>query len=131
MHKAAALNGKEMISAGQGNEKRCAVKRQCFRIAAAVLTVSDIAAVYDAAVAAGRRRFRDGVGVGLECRVDLGVVGVEVVHHHAVGLCPLVELVVGGFCHASSCVLRPAIRARFVFKPPCRGRPMVYDSVFV
>ena len=30
----------------------------------------------------------------------------------------------------SSCVLRPAIRARFVFKPPHRGRPMVYDSVF-
>ena len=30
------------------------------------MTVSDIAAVYDAAVAAGRRRFRDGVGVKLE-----------------------------------------------------------------
>ena len=97
MHKAAALNGKEMISAGQGNEKRCAVKRQCFRIAAAVLTVSDIAAVYDAAVAAGRRRFRDGVGVGLEGCVDLGIVGVEIVHHHAVGLRPLIELIVGGF----------------------------------
>ena len=66
MHKAAALDGKEMISAGQGNEKRCAVKRQCFWGVSAVLTVSDIAAVYDAAVAAGRRRFRDGVGVKLE-----------------------------------------------------------------
>ena len=60
----------------------------------------------------------DGVGVGLERGVDLGVVGVEVVHHHAVGLRPLVELVVGGFCHASSCVLRPAIRARFVSSRP-------------
>ena len=72
-----------------------------------------------------------GDGVALERRLyEEGVVGVEVVHHDAVGLRPLVELVVGGFCHASSCFLRPAIRARFVFKPPRRGRPMVYDSVF-
>ena len=63
-----------------------------------------------------RERLRVGrshVGVGLERGVDFGVVGVEVVHHHAVGLRPLVELVVGGFCHASSCVLRSAIRTNF------------------
>ena len=68
--------------------------------------VASIAGAVNFAVAAegdggGRRRGR--VGVGLEGGVDFGVVGVEVVHHHAVGLRPLVELVVGGFCHASSC----------------------------
>ena len=63
----------------------------------------------------------DGVGVGLECRVEGRGHVVEVLHLDAVGFLPLGELVVGGFCHASSCVLRPAIRARFLFKPPCRG----------
>ena len=41
-----------------------------------------------------RERLRVGrgrVGVGLERGVDFGVVGVEVVHHHAVGLGPLIE----------------------------------------
>ena len=42
---------------------------------------------------------RDGVGAGLERGVELLVVGVEIGHHDAVGLRPLVELVVGGIGH--------------------------------
>ena len=73
------------------------------------VVVAGVAGAVNFAVAAegdggGRRRGR--VGVGLQGRVDLGVVGVEVVHHHAVGLRPLVELVVGGIvaCHKISSI---------------------------
>ena len=49
---------------------------------------------------------RDGVGAGLERGVELLVVGVEIGHHDAVGLRPLVELVVGGMvaCHKISSI---------------------------
>ena len=73
----------------------------------------------------------DGVGVGLERGVERGGHVVEVLHLDAVGFLPLGELVVAGFCHASSCVLRPAIRARFVFKPPCRGSRWCMIQFFV
>mgnify|MGYP004519469263 CR=1 FL=1 len=56
-------------------------------------------------VAAGDELHR-AVRHGLERGVDLLVVGVEVVHHEAVGLRPLVELVVGGIvaCHKISSI---------------------------
>ena len=56
-------------------------------------------------VAAGDELHR-AVRHGLERGVDLLVVGVEVVHHDAVGLRPLVELVVGGIvaCHKISSI---------------------------
>ena len=73
----------------------------------------------------------DGVGVGLERGVEGRGHVVEVLHLNAVGFLPLGELVVGGFCHASSCFLRPAIRARFVFKPPCRGSRWCMIQFFV
>ena len=78
-------------------------------------------------------------GVGSKCKLghsrQRGVEGrghvVEIGHLDAVGFLPLGELVVGGFCHASSCFLRPAIRARFVSSRPAGGGRWCMIQFFV